>query len=653
MAERLRPENTPIGIDLGTTLSVVAFIDDAGRPSIIPNEQGEYLTPSAVLIQDGEITVGRDAVRQAAMHPKGYADCFKRNIGEREYRQKINGVAVPPEVLSGFVLHYLKSFAERRLGGFGGAVVTVPAFFDEVRRQSTYEAARLADLKVLDLINEPTAAAIAYALETGILDPDTGFRQEENLLVYDLGGGTFDVTVLHVEGWTMRALATDGDVRLGGRDCDERIVGYIADRFLAEHGVDPRVDLAECARLWIEAEQVKHMLSTRSQVKLDVQYAGLRLPLTITREIFEELVADLIGRTESTLRQVLQAAALEWGDVGRVLLVGGATRMPVVSEMIHRLIGKPPEATLSPDEAVAKGAAIYAGMLMKLGGRTTPSRLRLVNVNSHSLGVVGRDVKTKRLVNSILIPRNTPLPATARRAFPLARKHQQRVTISIIEGEARKPEDCVQLGKCDIDDLPSNPPEDTKVVVEYTIDSSGLITVSAGIPGVRRGVRLQIDRGIAPECQSLDEWCRRLSGQADTHDDTDDVVQGSPESLVKELDDRFIRLGQLAMLHTLSGRAAAEKKNAVRTLRACEQAQRELTVCEKRHSDAANQPERIMATSDVARSRATIRELEQQYRFQLLSLGRLVSSDNLCLPEADEIIGEISRIQEAFSKCQP
>ena len=280
----------------------------------------------------------------------------------------------------------------------------------------------MADVGVLDIINEPTAAAVAYALESGILERDRGFAQPENLLVYDLGGGTFDATVLHVDGWTMRALATDGDVRLGGRDCDERLVAFVADRFLDEHGLDPRVDPAECARLWTEAEQAKHILSTRPRASVPIRFAGLDVQIEITREDFEDLVADLVGRTETTLRQVVQAASLDWQDVSRILLVGGATRMPMVTEMIVRLTGKRPETTLSPDEAVARGAAIYAGMLLKTGSGSALDQLQLVNVNSHSLGIVGRDLKTKRLVNTILIPRNTPLPARARRAFPLREK---------------------------------------------------------------------------------------------------------------------------------------------------------------------------------------------------------------------------------------
>jgi molecular chaperone DnaK len=645
----------PVGIDLGTTFSLVAFLDDSGRPVVIPNEFGDYLTPSAVLFRDGEVTVGRNAVQQSAVDPAGYADCFKRDIGGRSYRHKIHGVDVPPEVLSGLVLRYLKSYADRRLGVVEIAVITVPAFFDEIRRQSTFETARLAGLGVLDIINEPTAAAVAYAFESGIIERDRGFTRPENLLVYDLGGGTFDATVLHVDGWTMRALATDGDVRLGGRDFDERLVAYVADRFLNEHGLDPRVDPSECARLWTEAERAKHILSTHPQASVPVHFAGLHVRIDITREDFENLVADLVGRTETTLRQVVQAASLDWREVSRILLVGGATRMPMVSEMIFRLSGKHPEATLSPDEAVARGAAIYAGMLLKSGSRSALDQLQLVNVNSHSLGIVGWDLKTKRRVNTVLIPRNTPLPARARKAFPLARKNQRSVVIPIVEGEARHPDDCVHLGKCVIDDLPKNLSAGKTVVVEYSLDASGLITVAAEIPGARRGARVQITRDNARTCQSLDAWCEQL--QAKTRHTAKTASAGGPpatqESLLKELDEQYIQLGQIAMWNAVPQSVASDKQAAVRTFREMEVAQNSLTVADKHQSEAASRAERIQASSDVARCKARVRELEQQYRFLLLGLGRGVVQNRIVLPESNEIVRNIERIQHLFSSRRP
>jgi molecular chaperone DnaK len=646
-----RPTHAPVGIDLGTTFSVVAFLDDAGRPEVIRNEFGECLTPSAVLFHDGKVVVGREAVRHLVDHPAGYADCFKRDIGEQSYRQKILGVDVPPEILSGFVLRYLKSYADRRLGGIERAVVTVPAFFDETRRQSTFEAARLDGLGVLDIINEPTAAAVAYALESGILEPDRGFARPENLLVYDLGGGTFDATVLHVDGWTMRALATDGDVRLGGRDCDERLVEFIADRFLSQHGLDPRVDPAECARLWTAAEQAKHALSTQMRASVPIRFAGLDVQIEVTRQDFERLIADLVARTETTLRYVVEAAGLAWPDISRILLVGGATRMPIVSDMIWRLTGQHPEATLSPDEAVARGAAIYAGMLCKTGGGSALDQLSLVNVNSHSLGIVGRERQTHRMVNTVLIPRNTALPARVRKAFPLAQTKQRHVAIPIVEGEARQPDECVHLGKCMIDDLPDDLPPGAKVVVDFTLDGSGLITVTAAIPGSRRGARVQVTRARARDFGSLDAWCAQLSmlTRASTRTGTAGELQATRQSLLKELDEQYARLGQTAMWNSVPHFIADEKQEAVRTFRELEEAQKAVAAAEKRQGQAMSRAERIEASSDLARCKARVRELQQRYDYLLLGLGRLIMKHQIVLPESVEIMHHIERLEDKIA----
>jgi len=636
----------PVGIDLGTTFSVVACLNESGMPVIVPNEFGELLTPSSIMFHDGRVLVGREALRLATTDPASYADCFKRDVGGKVYRHKIHNVDVPPEILSGLVLRHLKLYASKRLGGFDRAVITVPAFFDEIRRQSTFEAARLAGLGVLDIINEPTAAAVAYAFESGILDPDHGFTRPENLVVYDLGGGTFDATVLHVDGWTMRALATDGDVRLGGRDCDERLMAYVADRFLAEHGLDPRVEPIECARLWAEAEQAKHVLSSSHSATVRVRYAELDVQLDVTRYDFENLIADLIGRTETTLRQVVQAASLTWSDIDRILLVGGATRMPIVSEMIVRLTDKQPDSTFSPDEAVARGAAIYAGMLRKTGGHSALEQLQLINVNSHSLGIVGRDLATKRLVNTVLIPKNSPLPARAQRAFPLAHKNQRRVVIPIVEGEARQPEDCVQLGECLIDDLPEELPTGNHVVVDYELDSSGLITVVAGIPGARRGARVQITRSNSRDFGSLSTWCEHIAAKAR---EKGAIRPDTRESLLKELDERCIQLGQTAMWNAVPQIIAADKQAAVQAYRDVEAAQKALDATELRLSDAVSRTERIQANSDVAKCRTRLRDLQQQYRFLLLGLGRLIIQHRITLPESVEIIRAIQRIQQHFA----
>lgn len=256
----------PVGIDLGTTYSLIAHLDPQGRPVSIPNGLGEVLTPSAVLFEDDEVVVGRQAVKASMLSPDRFADCFKRDMGRDAYHRPIRGQAVPPEVLSAFVLAQLKHDAERRTGPVQQAVITVPAFFDETRRKATQDAGRLAGLEVLDIINEPTAAALAYGYQQGLVQPDQdGFQGgPRRVLVYDLGGGTFDVTILELDGLQFRALATDGDVRLGGRDFDERLVEHIAEQCRQIHGLDPRADPNDAIQLWLEIQDCKHAISQLS-----------------------------------------------------------------------------------------------------------------------------------------------------------------------------------------------------------------------------------------------------------------------------------------------------------------------------------------------------------------------------------------------------
>ena len=278
----------PVGIDLGTTYSLVAFLDATGRPTTVPNSWGDLLTPSAVFCDDDDIVVGKEAVKNAALAPDRYAECFKRDMGGMSFRHKIRDLNVPPEVLSAFVLERLKKDAEQRLGPIREVVVTVPAFFDETRRKATQDAGRLAGLEVLDIINEPTAAAVAYGYHCGLLDSETkNAISPQQVLVYDLGGGTFDVTILRIEGTRFRALATDGDVLLGGKDFDERLVNHLAEKFLAAHGVDPRSDPQDATQLWLDAQEAKHSLSERSKTTVLCFHAGIRMRIEVTRDEFE------------------------------------------------------------------------------------------------------------------------------------------------------------------------------------------------------------------------------------------------------------------------------------------------------------------------------------------------------------------------------
>jgi molecular chaperone DnaK len=508
------PTSHAIGIDLGTTYSCVAYLDSAGRPTTIQNNAGELLTPSAVMVDADDVIIGKEAIKASVFDPSAFAECFKRDMGRDTFRQQVRGLDVPPEVLSAFVLERLKKDAERQLGSVREVVITVPAFFDETRRKATQDAGRLAGLQVLDIINEPTAAAVAYGYQNGFFGPSAPSTQPIRVLVYDLGGGTFDVTILEIVGEQFRALATDGDVQLGGKDFDERIVSHLATKFAAQHGVDPRDDPQDIAQLWLDAQEAKHALSERTRTTVVCQHKGKRARIELSRAEYAELTIDLLERTESTTSLCLSEAKLDWSKIDRILLVGGSSRMPMVSEMLKRISGKEPDRSMSPDEAIAHGAALYAGMLQARGGggAAPASRGQLINVNSHSLGIVGLDPNTRKRVNFVLIPKNSPLPCNAASVFQTSKEDQRNVKIAVVEGESHRPEDCVAIGECVVRNLPEGLPKGTPVHVKYSYAANGRITVSARVGASRQSARVEIERQRSNDLGSLATWRKRLLG---------------------------------------------------------------------------------------------------------------------------------------------
>ena len=355
-----------VGIDLGTTFSVIACLDSSGRPQTVPNAEGDLLTPSAVFFDRDNTVVGKEALKAGAIEPERLAQFVKRDMGNPVYSEPVNGEHLPPEVIQSLVLEKLKSDAGRRLGPIATAVITVPAYFNEPRRKATQDAGRIAGLDVIDIVNEPTAAAIAYGLERGFLTREGRSPAGETILVYDLGGGTFDATLMRIEGAQFMALATAGDVRLGGLDWDRRLADLIAEDFTAHHsGLDPRKDPAGNLKLLREAEEAKRALSVRGHVTVAFEYAGEALRVPIARRAFEERSSDLLERTRFTVASLLQEAGQTWADIARIILVGGATRMPMVRAMLDRESGNKVETPISEDEAVAHGAALFAGLLLR------------------------------------------------------------------------------------------------------------------------------------------------------------------------------------------------------------------------------------------------------------------------------------------------
>jgi len=510
-----------IGIDLGTTYSVVAHVDSHGRPISIPNASGEITTPSVVLFDEDGPVVGREAALAAPMHPEHVADCVKRDMGNRNYRKQIRGGWLPPEVISSLILRRLKADAERKLGPISAGVVTVPAYFDEPRRKATIDAGRLAELEVLQIINEPTAAAIAFGYQSGYLDPNDSLKPPHptKVLVYDLGGGTFDVTVVEMDGNDFRAIATDGDVRLGGRDWDDRLSDIVAERFRHQHREDPRENPASLYELQTAVEIAKRTLSELKKASVYVNHLGTRMKVDVSREEFEEATSTLLERTRTTAEIVVLQAGLAWGDIDKVLLVGGATRMPMVGRMLEDLTGKQPDRSASPDEVVAHGAALYAELIARQRGLTEGrTTFTLHDINSHSLGIVGFDKRTQQRLNSIIIPKNSTLPCAVTKRFVTAKRNQRSVAIQVLEGESEVPDACTQVGICTIRDLPSDLPGGWPILVRYEYDANGQLRVIAKLKGHEASVHADFVRNSSLSDDDLLLWGQRLKAQAEKMD---------------------------------------------------------------------------------------------------------------------------------------
>jgi len=527
----------PIGIDLGTTFSAVSYIDHAGHTLVIRNAEGEILTPSVVLFGDNEVVVGKEARTAATVHPDLVAEWVKRDMGSPFYTRPIHGQKLPPEVIQGCILRKLKLDIERTLGTVNRVVVTVPAYFDEVRRKCTADAAELAGLKILDIVNEPTAAALAFGETLGYLSPTGAPQEEMTIFAYDLGGGTFDATLLKLAPGDIRTIATDGDVMLGGHDWDLRMADFAAGAFQKEHGLDPRKDPAAMNRTLAAVIEAKHTLSARVRASLRVEMAGRSSEVHVTREQFEEMTADLLERTAYTTRQLIAAAGVQWTDVDRVLLVGGSTRMPMVVNLLRQMTGLEPDRTVNPDEAVARGAALYANYLLaKERGEDREMNVQITNVNSHSLGVEGIDPETLRKKNVVLIARNTALPAKRTERFTTKSDGQRSIVLNVLEGESKVPDECTAIGRTVIRDLPAGLTKGWPVDVTFEYGSNGRLNVHAVVPGTSHEAKLDLERAAGMSREGVERWKQPI-GAAGGFDSFESMVQ-DVLGLIAPFDDR-------------------------------------------------------------------------------------------------------------------
>ncbi len=470
-----------VGIDLGTTLSSVAQVNEAGEPVVIANSEGELRTPSVVHFGKDSILVGLDAVREGLASPERTVSGVKRSMGDAHYQFTVDDETYTPEAISALILRKVVQDAATHIGPITDAVITVPAYFDDSRRKATEDAGRIAGLNVIDIINEPTAAALAYGF--------SGTSEDGVFIVYDLGGGTFDVTVIEKNGTDLVTLATDGDVELGGKDWDERMVNYLAEQFRREFGSDPRQDRAAMAYLTLTAEESKKTLSRRPSTKVPVSFHGHWGNYELTREQFESLTDDLLKMTQLTTEMVLEEAKVNWQGIKKVVVTGGSTRMPMVQRMLEQISGRPVEVTVSADDAVAMGAAIHAAIMeMKSPDRLTEysseaaerlGKIHTTDVASHALGLVVKDHRTMQRRNDILIRKNARLPAGVTKTYQTATENQQSIRLQVVQGDAPDPEACIVLGEFRISNLPAGRPAGAPVRVTFSYDAKGRVHVTA------------------------------------------------------------------------------------------------------------------------------------------------------------------------------
>ena len=494
-----------IGIDLGTTNSVVAVME-GGEPTVITNQEGSRLTPSVVgFAKNGERLVGQLAKRQAVSNPDRTISSIKRHMGEGSYRVTIDDKKYSPEEISAMILQKLKADAEAYLGEkVTQAVITVPAYFNDSQRQATKDAGKIAGLEVLRIINEPTAASLAYGIDK---------TDDHTIMVYDLGGGTFDVSILDVGDGVFEVKATNGDTHLGGDDFDKKIMDWMVEEFKKTEGIDLSTDRMAMQRLREAAEKAKIELSGVMSTNINLPFitAGAdgpkHLDMDLTRAKFEAMTADLVERTMGPVRQAMSDAGLSNSDISKVVLVGGSSRIPAVQAAIKKFMGKEPYKGVNPDECVAVGAAIQAGVL---SGEEGTGSVLLLDVTPLSLGI-----ETLGGVFTKIIDRNTTIPTSKKQVFSTAADNQPSVDIHVLQGEREMAADNKTLGRFELSGIPAAPRGVPKIEVAFDIDANGIVNVSAKDLGTGKEQKITITSSGTLDKDEVDRMVKEAEANAE------------------------------------------------------------------------------------------------------------------------------------------
>jgi len=464
-----------IGIDLGTTNCSVAYINNSGKPEVIKNEYGENITPSVVLFKSAdEIIIGTEA-KQLTAFEKNIASFFKRDMGT-DAAYLYHDKHYSPTEISAELLKKLKKDSENALGiSINKAVITVPAYFQDKERVNTKKAAELAGLEVLNIINEPTSAALAYGVDKS--------GQDENVLVYDLGGGTFDVSLVKIASGLVKVIGTDGNHNLGGKDWDDRLVNFICKNFENKHGIDPLDDVDKFREILVNVEKAKKALRSLEKTFIIINYDGINEKVEITRQMFEDLTKDLLSQTETLMEKVLDETGYSFDQISSVLMVGGSTRMPMCKKLAKKVSGKEPNCSINPDECVALGAAIQANRQLQQRGiiqKSSIGLMKLQDVTAHSLGLVIISADGKKYENAIILPKNRQIPAVDSQIKVLltSSRKENQLEIYLLQGESKRPLDNTLLGKYTFNGVPHYKGE-TRIKIEYKYDSNTIVKVEA------------------------------------------------------------------------------------------------------------------------------------------------------------------------------
>ncbi len=502
-----------VGIDLGTTYSCIAWLNEYGQPVTIPNQESELSTPSVVFFDGDQPIVGTEAMRNAIASPDRVVQHAKRFMGDSQKFWKIDDTRYTPVHISSMILRKLIAAAQEQIGEISEAVITVPAQFSDAQRHATMQAGHAAGLERIEMINEPVAAALCHVLGNEGL-AFTELAVDQQLLVFDLGGGTLDLAIVKYQTNQVRVVASDGDLELGGLDFTKVLVDAAAEKFIADFGNDPRSHRGSLQFLSLEAEQAKRSLSVRSRAAITVQHEGHRKTYQIEQAEFESLSRRLIQRSEEITRRILKDNKFGWAHIDVVLTTGGASRMPMIRESLKKLSGRTLNSSLSPDQSIAHGAAYYAGMLLSndhyartVFNSTASSRLAKVqqqSVNARALGILVRDESGQR-VPHYLIPANTPLPIAKTHVFGTVVDHQTRVHVQIVESGAGADRPPTVLGDCQISNLPADLPEGTEIEVTISYDHQARVHVSAREPvsGLRTEIEIIRQENVNSQLQEL------------------------------------------------------------------------------------------------------------------------------------------------------